>query len=382
MAVHAEVVTEAVGEKGSRGASLENFVLVALEDAELEKTLNGNGVGEDVEVVVVDAALETCARLVLHLEDDIVNSLGLLGKLAANGERAGDVGTVVVVLGASINKNILLALEGAGVVDVVQRRRGATAGKDGVVRHLLGVVRVAALKEGGLELLFRLGRLGALHGGEVAEAGNIVGAADQRDLVLVLDDTGLLNGGLDSLKILGGKGVEGDVVRDLAVDGVDGGLGAGAGKLLQSGGKLGVGLDIVDVVQVEGVVDGGGQAGPDDVLGVDGGNEEGGLVGLDVVDEEAVGEVAAGEVVEEAALAGLLADSLPKVGDSIPEGHGAVVVFLHLGVTGLEVDEAVGDGALVTERLDDALGVGLAGVLALEDGLEVFGHGGQRAAGW
>lgn len=312
VAVHAEVVSEAVWEKGSRGASLENFVLVALENTEFEETLNGNGVSEDVEVIVVDAALETRARLVLHLEDDVVNSLGLFGKLAANGECAGNVGAVVVELGTSIDKYILLALEGAGVVDVVQRGRGATAGKDGVVRHFLGVVRVAALEKGRFELLFRLGRLGALHGGDVAETGNIVGATDQGDLVLVLDNAGLLDGRLDSLKILGGKGVEGDVVRDLAIDGVEGGLGACVGELLQSGGKLSVGLDVVDVVQVEGVVNGGGQAGPDDVLGVDGGDEEGGLVGLDVVDEEAVGEVAAGEVVEEAALAWLLANSLPQ----------------------------------------------------------------------
>jgi hypothetical protein len=63
-------------------------------------------------------------------------------------------------------------------------------------------------------------------------------------------------------------------------------------------------LDFVDVVLREGLVDADGETGPDDIVGVDGRNKEYGFRGLDVVDEIAVGEVAAGEVVEVSALTG------------------------------------------------------------------------------
>lgn len=66
---------------------------------------------------------------------------------------------------------------------------------------------------------------------------------------------------------------------------------------------LGGELDLVDVVQLEGVVDGCWQAGPDDIVRVDRGDEERRLGGLDVVGEVAVGQIAAREVVEEATLA-------------------------------------------------------------------------------
>lgn len=66
---------------------------------------------------------------------------------------------------------------------------------------------------------------------------------------------------------------------------------------------LGGVLDLVDVVQLEGLVDGGWKAGPDDIVRIDRGDEEGRFGRLDVVGEVAVGQVAAGEVVEVAALA-------------------------------------------------------------------------------
>lgn len=66
---------------------------------------------------------------------------------------------------------------------------------------------------------------------------------------------------------------------------------------------LGGVLDLVNVVQLESLVDGGWEAGPDDIVRVDRGDEESRLGGLDVVGEVAVGQVAASEVVEVAALA-------------------------------------------------------------------------------
>ncbi len=179
----------------------------------------------------------------------------------------------------------------------------ASGGKDAVVGLLLGAVSNASLAERSLELLLVLGRLGAAKDGAVAQAGDVVGLADHGDLVLVLDDAGDFNGRLDGRDVPVGEASEVDVVGDLAVDGVDGGLRVGAGDLGEGRVDLGRGADFVDVVLLQGILGGGRQAGPDDVFGVDGGDEEGRLVGLGVVDEVAVGEVAAGEVEKVAALA-------------------------------------------------------------------------------
>jgi hypothetical protein len=59
---------------------------------------------------------------------------------------------------------------------------------------------------------------------------------------------------------------------------------------------------------------------------------------------------------------------------------GGVIVLLELGHATLEVEEAIGVGDLFADELDDALGMLLGRVFALEDGLEVFGnHGGGGA---
>lgn len=90
-------------------------------------------------------------------------------------------------------------------------------------------------------------------------------------------------------------------------------------------------LDFVDVVLRKGLVDADGETGPDDIVGVDGRNKECGFRGLDVVDESAVGEVAAGEVVEVSALTGgskIRSCFGDKVGYA-PEGLGLVAIFHH-----------------------------------------------------
>ena len=53
---------------------------------------------------------------------------------------------------------------------------------------------------------------------------------------------------------------------------------------------------------------------------------------------------------------------------------GAIIVLLHLGMAALEVDNAVLGSAGFAELLDDTLGMGLAGVFALEDVFKVFAH--------
>lgn len=85
--VHAQVVAQAVGEEGLARPGLEDFILVALEDAQGKQAVDGNLVGQDVGVFPVHAGLDDGDALLLHLVDDVVDLAALLGKLAVEGER-------------------------------------------------------------------------------------------------------------------------------------------------------------------------------------------------------------------------------------------------------------------------------------------------------
>ena len=63
-----------------------------------------------------------------------------------------------------------------------------------------------------------------------------------------------------------------------------------------------------------------------------------------------------------------------KQGQHVPEVLGGVIVLANLGMTALEVQQAVGVGGLLADDFNDSLRVGLGWVFALEDSLVVFGH--------
>lgn len=220
--IHAQVVSQAVGEEGLAGSGLEDLVLVALEDADGQQAVNGNLVGQDVGVFPVHAGLEDGHGLFLHLEDDVVNVATLFGKLAVEREGSCDIGSVVVPLGTSINQQVLLSSQGSNVGDVVKSRRSRAAGNNGGVCHVLGAVGNASLQEDSLEFPLVGCLLCFFNDGLVGQAGDVVGLADHGHLELVLDDSRNLDGLLEESKVLVLEPDKGDVIRDLAVDGVDG----------------------------------------------------------------------------------------------------------------------------------------------------------------
>lgn len=92
------------------------------------------------------------------------------------------------------------------------------------------------------------------------------------------------------------------MVRYLVFDGKDGRVGVRGGEVGEDRVDFVGVLDLVNVVLGEGVVDADGQAGPDDVVWVNGWDEERDLGGLDVVGQIAVGKVATRQVKEVSAL--------------------------------------------------------------------------------
>lgn len=89
VSVHAQVVTQAVREKGSAGSGIENLLGIALENAEGQQSINGNLVGVEVEVIPEHATLDELGGFLLHAEDNVVNVSRLLGKLASQGKGSG-----------------------------------------------------------------------------------------------------------------------------------------------------------------------------------------------------------------------------------------------------------------------------------------------------
>ena len=86
MSVHAEVVPQPMREESNTRPRLENLLLVALEDADGVQPVNGNLVGQKMDIVPHDALLQGGCAVQLHLQHDVVDLAGLLAELARDGE--------------------------------------------------------------------------------------------------------------------------------------------------------------------------------------------------------------------------------------------------------------------------------------------------------
>lgn len=229
-----------------------------------------------------------------------------------------NVRCVAVPFRASIQEKVQLSFQRRIVGDVVQSGSCATSSEDAVVRLVLGTVRDAVLQEQCLQFSLVLGILDSLDHGMVANCRDIVGLSGKGNLVVVLDHTAALNGILENAKVLVIELEESDVVENLVLDRKDGGFGA----LAQSR-KFGIDvcgvLYIVDIVQLLGLGGADGQTRPDDTIGVDRGDEEGRLVCRKIENVVAVGEGAAGQVVEVAALSlRWVSGMVEQIGDDGP----------------------------------------------------------------
>lgn len=159
----------------------------------------------------------------------------------------------------------------------MESRSSSAASNNGVVCHVLGAVGNASLDKDSLQLPLVGGLLCLLNDSLVCQGGNVVGLSEHGHLELVLDDARHLNRVLEKGEVFVLEADKGDVIRHLTIDGVDLAVGGGAREVGECGIDLGGELHLVDVVQLEGLVNGRWQAGPDDIVGVDRGDEEDGL---------------------------------------------------------------------------------------------------------
>lgn len=135
-------------------------------------------------------------------------------------------------------------------------------------------MRNASLQKGSVQLLLGDGSLGALNDGLVSQTGDVIGLLDHGNLKLILDNTGDLNGLLNGLKVLVSKFEEGDMIGHLVGNGKDARVAALLGEVGEGGVDLGGELDLVDIVAAQGVVDAEREAGPNDIIRINGGDEE------------------------------------------------------------------------------------------------------------
>ena len=184
----------------------------------------------------------------------------------------------------------------------MQRSRRLPRGKNPMVALLFRAPRRAPPKELPLQLHLILRQPHPLHNSPMRRPGDLVRLPDKRDLVIILDDPALVDRLLQDLQVLLAELEEGDVLGDLPRDGEDGPRAVRA-EVGEHGVHIRGELDLVDVVLLEGLLRAEGQAGPDNVVRVDGRDEQRGAVGGDVVREVAVSEaVCPCQVVEVSAL--------------------------------------------------------------------------------
>lgn len=185
-----------------------------------------------------------------------------------------NIGGIIVPLAASVNQQVQLPAQRGIVVDVVQSSSSLSSGQDRVVGHLGSSVRNTSFQKGGVQLLLGDGSLGALNDGLVRQTGDVVGLLDHGNLKLVLDNSGDLNGLLDGLKVLVSEFEKGDMVGYLVGNGKDARVGALLGEVGEGAVDLSGELDLVDIVAAQGVVDAERKSGPDDIIRIDGRDEE------------------------------------------------------------------------------------------------------------
>lgn len=139
-----------------------------------------------------------------------------------------------------------------------------------MVRLLPTPVGDASLQKDSLELALVARMLHLPQHGRVGEARDVVGFANQGNLILVFDDAALVNGVLDGGKVFLVEGEEGDVVGDLVLNRPDGRVrGLRVGCAAEEGVDFVRREDFVDVVDLEGFGGGEGKARPYDAVASD-----------------------------------------------------------------------------------------------------------------
>lgn len=184
----------------------------------------------------------------------------------------------------------------------MQRCRICPRCHDGTVRLLPAPVRYTFFQKHRLQFPLIAGMLDGFQYSRMRNCGDSVRFPRERDLILVFNNSAFLDSVFDGREVRGIECEEGDFVRDLVLDGPDGGRGFAAAE---EGVDFGGGEDFVDVIGLQRFGGGEGETGPDYAVRVHGGDEEGEFGGVDVVGQGAVGEGTAGEVVEVAALSGM-----------------------------------------------------------------------------
>lgn len=196
MHFQADVVAEPVWEECGDGAGLGNLANVTLENAQLEEADDGDGCGVEVQLVELDAGLDFADTFLLHRLDEVVDCRALGRKATLDGQRARYVASIALPLASRIKNDKLLAFQRLVVVIVVQRRSiDARTRNDGVCLRP-STARSAHSLEDGLDLALVGKTEQHLCDFAMPRAGDIVGATDHGDFILVLDAAGTVHGGL------------------------------------------------------------------------------------------------------------------------------------------------------------------------------------------
>lgn len=224
--IHAEVVAQTVREEGRRDARCKKILcgVGIVQDAELQEPSDGDLVRGNVNIVPEYIFTQHVRALLLHLEHEVVDGQAVRGEFAVDRVRPRDIRCVAVILATGIEEEVERAgSHGLVVVHVMQRRSVGARCYDRRVSLVAAAISDTALEEESLEFPFVFRVLDGFHDGTMGDAGDDIGLAYQGYFEIVFDDTALLDCFFQQGEVFRGGGGEGDVRRDLLLNGVYGG---------------------------------------------------------------------------------------------------------------------------------------------------------------
>lgn len=221
--IQSDHVTETVREENTIDVLLEQLLdrVFSLNGTSLLETLNGNLGSESVHVLPLDTGLQGSNDGLLHLKDNLVDSLGVTGVLSVQGEGTGDIRGVAALLGASIHQAqlVVVTVERGRVASVMKSSGVGADTNDWLVGLGAGPEASGLVSEKGVKLNLRLGLLGGLHQSDVGVGGDVVDLAHGLDLVGRLVHAGSDDSILELLGIDGQADALGDILLTKNIEG-------------------------------------------------------------------------------------------------------------------------------------------------------------------
>ncbi|KAH3663383.1 hypothetical protein OGAPHI_005373 [Ogataea philodendri] len=185
-------MAQSVREETGGHSRLEDLVLVADKDAQIQEVLDQHLVRQEVDILPLRTGPDLGHALGLHVQNRVVDLEVLLGPLTVNRETSGHVGSVALPLGTGVDQHTFLTGHVLVVLDVVQRAAVWSRAADWVVSRELGSLTDRVIQELCVDVALVLLYWKCRHHCQMRVVGDFGSLAQKLDLKRVFDQPGLV----------------------------------------------------------------------------------------------------------------------------------------------------------------------------------------------